>query len=108
MSRERDARQDPTPPPGQAPLSIRLFGGFDVRIQGRPLRRLRSRSEQWLLAVLALRSDRDTDRGWLAETIWPDSDPSRAMFYLRRSLSGLRDALEDQAERLKSTTPRTL
>src|SRR5687768_16383828 len=93
----------PTPP-----LSIRLLGGFDVWVDGRPLPRLRSRSERWLLALLVLRHDRDTDRAWLAETRWPESAPERALFYLRRGLAELRRALGSQAHRLRSPAPRAL
>ena len=48
--------------PAVPSLEIRLFGGFDVRIDGKPLPSLRSRREQWLLALLVLRQDRDTAR----------------------------------------------
>ena len=43
-------------------LDIRLFGSFDVRVEGRPLRPLRTRKGQWLLALLALRHGREVDR----------------------------------------------
>ena len=93
-------------PPGKA-LSIRLFGGFEVLVEGQPLPRLRSRAEEWLLALLVLRSDRETSRAWLAETVWPDATPERALFYLRRGLSDLRRALGQEAARLQSPAPRT-
>src|SRR2546425_6070137 len=37
-----------------APLSISLFGAFAVSVRGQPMPRLRSRSVEWLLALLAL------------------------------------------------------
>ena len=52
-------------------LQFRLLGGFDVRLGDSPLPSLRSRREQWLLALLVLRQDRDTAREWLATTLWP-------------------------------------
>ena len=89
-------------------VAFRLLGGFDVLVNGEPLPPLRSRREQWLLALLVLRHDRDTSRDWLATTIWPDAEESQARFYLRKSLSNLRNALGSEAARLLSPTPRTV
>lgn len=89
-------------------LEVRLFGGFDVRIEGEPLPALRSRREQWLLALLVLRQDRNTARDWLATTLWPDNDEAQALFYLRKSLSNLRQALGSASSCLLSPTPRTV
>ncbi|HLV81248.1 MAG TPA: tetratricopeptide repeat protein [Chthonomonadaceae bacterium] len=83
-------------------LVIRLFGPFDVRLGGRPLPRLRSHKEQWLLALLVLRAARPVERDWLAGTLWPESDASQAAYNLRRSLSNLRQTLGEQASRLLS------
>lgn len=77
-------------------------------MDGKPLPALRSRREQWLLTLLVLRQDRDTARDWLATTLWPDNDEQQALFYLRKSLSNLRQALGAGAARLLSPTPRTL
>jgi predicted ATPase/DNA-binding SARP family transcriptional activator len=57
---------------------------------------------------IGARSDRDTDRSFLAGTFWPDVKESQALFYLRRSLSELRQVLGPDAARLISPTPRTL
>jgi len=89
-------------------VEFRLLGGIDVRLGGGPLPPLRSRREQWLLALLVLRHDRDTAREWLATTLWPDNDEPQALFYLRKSLSNLRQALGTEAARLLSPTPRTV
>ncbi len=69
---------------------------------------LRSRREQWLLALLVLRHDKDTSRDWLASTLWPDNTDEQALFYLRKGLSNLRKALGLEAARLLSPTPRTV
>jgi len=69
---------------------------------------LRSKKERWLLALLVLRHDRDTDREWLATTLWPDNEEKQALFYLRKSLTNLRSALGDESARLLSPSPRTL
>ena len=50
-------------------FEVRFFAGFDVRVGDRPLPALRSRREQWLLALLVLRQDRDTSRDWLAASL---------------------------------------
>src|SRR5215813_5630820 len=89
-------------------LEIRLFGGFELRRASELLPRTRTRLGQWLLALLALRHDRDTERAWLAATLWPDSEENRALYYLRRSLGDLRHALGADASRLLSPAPRTL
>ncbi len=94
--------------PGVPPLEIQLFGGFEARVDGRPLPPLRSRREQWLLALLVLRQGRDTSRDWLAASLWPDNDMEQALFYLRKSLSNLRKALGEAAYRLLSPTPRAV
>lgn len=45
------------------------------------------------MALLALRQGRETERAWLAATLWPETEESRGRFYLRRTLSELREAL---------------
>jgi predicted ATPase/DNA-binding SARP family transcriptional activator len=89
-------------------LDLRLFGTFDVRIQGQPMPPLRYRKEQWLLALIALRHDRDLSRDWLAATFWPENDESQGRFYLRKALSSLRSSLGPEAHRLLSPTSRTV
>src|SRR5579871_2576523 len=88
-------------------LIIRLFGPLDVRCGGAPLRPLRTRKGQWLLALLALRQGREVQREWLAGTLWPDSLESQALYSLRRSLADLRRALGNQAVHLTTPSSRT-
>src|SRR5262245_17519289 len=85
-----------------APFAARLFGPLEVRVDGRPLPRLRTRRGEWLLALLILRAGRPVERGWLASVLWPDSREERARYNLRRTLADLRDALGTQADRLQS------
>src|SRR2546422_5056753 len=54
------------------PLTLRLFGPIELLLHGRPLPRLRSRKEPWLLALLTLHAGQELDRGWLAALLWPD------------------------------------
>src|SRR5579862_8665239 len=96
--------------PGSSPASlvIRLFGSFHAQHTGGVLPRTRTQKEQWLLALLLLRHQDALDRRWLAGLFWPDSTEARALQYLRRSLSNLRDVLGAEAWRLTAPTPRTL
>src|SRR5438876_11384419 len=89
-------------------LSIRLFGGFEVRVRGQPLSRVRTHSVEWLLALLVLRHGRPVLRSWLAGTLWPASDGERALSNLRRDLLALRRALGPEADCLGSPTRDTL
>ena len=95
---------------GAPPLKIQLFGRMEAEIHGRPLPRMRSRKELWLLALLALESGRDVSRVWLSQTLWPSPDYSTdlANNYLRRSLMELRKALGEEAGRLQSGSARSV
>ena len=84
------------------PLTMRLFGPLRVTMRGAPLPRLRTRSVEWLLALLALRPGRAVDRSWLAGTLWPESSESQALANLRNDLMRLRQALGPEAARLQS------
>jgi predicted ATPase/DNA-binding SARP family transcriptional activator/Tfp pilus assembly protein PilF len=93
-----------------AAFTLRLFGAFDLQVEGQPTTSLRLRKDRWLLALLSLAHGRPVQRDWLAQTLWPFPDflPSQAAYNLRRSLSALRKALDTQAGRLTSPTPHTL
>src|SRR5262245_9635238 len=93
-----------TPPP----LTAHLFGPLRVTVRGVPLPRLRTRSVEWLLALLLLGHGRTVERSWLAGTLWPDSDESRAFQNLRNVLVTLRKALGPEAARLQSPVPAVL
>ena len=82
-------------------LNLRLFGGLQACLGEKPLPPLRSRKGEWLLALLALRSA-PVSRSWLAGTLWPESEESRALLYLRRELTYLRKALGQECNRLLS------
>ena len=47
-----------TPDGGVPRLTLRLLGPFEVRLNGAPLPRMRTRKAQWLLALLVLRGGR--------------------------------------------------
>jgi DNA-binding SARP family transcriptional activator len=90
-----------------ASLAIRLFGSFEARVGGVPLRGLRTRKGEWLLALLVLRPE-GVERDWLAATLRPDAAASNGRYYLRRELDHLRRSLGAEAVRLCSPTPRFL
>src|SRR5262245_51911436 len=71
------------------PLSIHLLGAFEVRVRGTPMRSGRTRSVDWLLALLVLRQGREVSRSWLAGTFWPESGEAQALSNLRRNLMDL-------------------
>src|SRR5258708_18110363 len=91
-----------------SPLSIRLLGAFEVQVGGQPMRSVRARSVEWLLALLVLRHGRDVSRSWLAGTLWPESSEAQALLNLRRNLMELRQALGPEAERLRTPNRATL
>ena len=93
---------------GDFPLIIRLFGPFEVRVQGRPLPQLRSRKGKWLLALLLLRNEKEVERTWLAGILWPDSMESQSLANLRLTLTDLRTALGPEAVRIRTPSARTL
>ncbi len=89
------------------PLEIRLLGGFDVRVNGTSLTELRQ-WEQSLLARIVLLHGREISRNWLARSVWPDREEEQAIFYLRKAITTLREALGSEGKRLQSTGSRTL
>ena len=84
-------------------LRIALFGTVMVTIDGLPMRKLRTRTGDWLLALLVLNRKAPVARDWLAQTLWPDSPSATANGNLRRSLTDLREALGFEAKRLDSS-----
>jgi DNA-binding SARP family transcriptional activator len=98
----------PAPAPAVSPLVLRLFGPFDVRVNGLPLPRLRSRSGLSLLALLVLRHEAAVERDWLAGLLWPERSTSQGLATLRRDLTDLRRALGAAAGRLRSSTRHSL
>src|SRR5437879_101956 len=99
-----DVGWKPEPPA----LAIRLFGPFELRLNGSPFPRLRTRKGYHLLALLALRHGKEVERAWLAGTLWPDSSEPLAAASLRECLKDLRHALGPEAHRLRSPSRHTL
>src|SRR5689334_23997857 len=89
-------------PMALSPLTIRLFGPLRVTVRGEPLPRVRTRSVEWLLALLTLRHGSAVSRAWLAGTLWPESEENQALQNLRNDLVALRKALGPEAVRIQS------
>jgi predicted ATPase/DNA-binding SARP family transcriptional activator len=79
-----------------------------VLVHGAQMPRVRTRSVEWLLALLALRHGRTVSRTWLAGTIWPESMESQALANLRHDLVTLRKAIRPEEQRIQSPTRDTL
>src|SRR5438045_4765547 len=95
---------------GVVPLRIRLFGSVEIEVRGEPLPNLRSRTELWLLALLALQQGRPVRRTWLAQSLWPfpDHAADQSGYNLRRALTNLRKALGTETWRLRAVPPASL
>ncbi|AIE87470.1 tetratricopeptide repeat protein [Fimbriimonas ginsengisoli] len=89
-------------------IELRLFGRYEVTVDGTPLRRLRTHRGHMVLALLGLRLGKPIDRHAIAETVWPYSEPSDALYSLRRTLTDLRQALGTESGAIVSPTPTTL
>src|SRR5207244_10415735 len=92
----------------ELPLVVRFLGPWEARVCGQPMRPLRTRKGQWLLALLLLQKGCPVERDWLAGLLRPSSAGSEALANLRRSLTDLRRALGPEAGHLQSPTPHTL
>src|SRR5687767_1760886 len=92
----------------ESPLVIRMFGPMEALVHGENIAAPRNRKAMWLLALLALRGERETERKWLATTLWPDSSDELALYNLRRYLTVLRDLLGPESKRILSPSPRSL
>lgn len=95
----------PSAEPGQAApaaprLTVRCFGGFDLRLDGEPvvLGALKPRC-QALLRLLAMQGGRPLHREALIETLWPQADQAAGMRGLQVAVSTLRRFLEPDAGR---------
>jgi len=94
----------------QVPIVLRLFGVFELEIEGRSVAQELPRKDRWLLALLALAGERPVQRTWLAQNLWPfpETLESQAATYLRKSLWNLRNTLGEHAGCLLLPTLHTL
>ena len=90
-------------------LEIRLFGGFELRREGRELDPLPLRAARSLLAFLVLNRERPHTRDLLAGTFWPDFDESRARRRLSQALWQIQTSLRrEEGERYIIGAPDTV
>ena len=76
---------------------LKVLGGFNLTDStGSPIE-LKARKNRQLLAILALQGGRHHSRDQLAAMLWPDRQEEQARGSLRTALSGLRNALGDDA-----------
>lgn len=73
-------------------LVINLFGVFEARAEGVPIR-MPTRRVELILALLALTPDKAISRSYLAALLWPGQEDAQARASLRQALFRLRGAL---------------
>jgi DNA-binding SARP family transcriptional activator len=96
----------PSPPPSpRQPVAaqLRLLGGFELTVGGKPVDQfaVRPRARK-ALHMLALHVGRPVHRDVLAQAVWPDSRPDAALRSVHVAISSLRHLLEPAAERGQS------
>jgi len=90
-------------------LELMLLGGFEARLDGRPVAGLSYNKMRALLAYLAMEREQDHSRDVLAGLLWSGNDATTARGNLRRTLSDLRRTLElPQGLTLFSTSKHTI
>ena len=78
-----------------AHLTLRLFGPFQVTLDGEVVTDFRSDKVRALLAYLAVETERPHRREKLAGLLWPDWPERSARANLRRALANLRQVIGD-------------
>jgi DNA-binding SARP family transcriptional activator/predicted ATPase len=97
-------------------LTVRLFGPFQVYLNGEPVKGFRSDKARALLAYLCTEEMRPHRREKLAGLLWPDVNEQSARANLRYALANLRHVLGDQTGSRETsassdfliTTPQTI
>ncbi|HSR35406.1 MAG TPA: BTAD domain-containing putative transcriptional regulator, partial [Anaerolineae bacterium] len=81
-----------------AVLSIRLFGPFEVELDGEPVTGFATDKARALLAYLAVEADRPHRREALAGLLWPEVPEPSARGSLRTALGNVRQMVGDRAQ----------
>jgi len=91
-------------------LDVRLFGPFQVTLDGKPITGFRSDKVRALLAFLFTERAGPHRREKLAGMLWPDWPESSARANLRRALANLRSAISDHDSTppFLAVTPQTI
>ncbi|HVG07029.1 MAG TPA: BTAD domain-containing putative transcriptional regulator [Thermoanaerobaculia bacterium] len=74
-------------------VEIRLLGGFEVRVDGRPVNGFESQKVRGLLAYLVMPRGVPQGRERLAALFWPEHEPNSARSSLRQALYNLRSTV---------------
>jgi DNA-binding SARP family transcriptional activator/predicted ATPase len=77
-------------------LSVRLFGGFEVDLNGSPAIKFESDKVRALLSYLMVESYKSHRRDKLAGLFWPELPNRRARSNLSQALYNLRTVIDDQ------------
>jgi DNA-binding SARP family transcriptional activator len=80
-----------------AALSVRLFGPFQVALDGEAVTGFATDKGRALLAYLVVEADRPHRRESLAGLLWPDYPERSARTSLRSALANLRQVIGDAA-----------
>jgi DNA-binding SARP family transcriptional activator len=75
---------------------IQMFGGLRANCGERVIAHFRTQKTGSLLAYLARHCERSHSREFLAELLWPESEPESSRMRLRTALSSLRQELEPE------------
>ncbi|WP_433796675.1 tetratricopeptide repeat protein [Actinoplanes sp. CA-252034] len=91
-----DGTRLPASEDGSTPVRMRVLGGFEVFVDGRPvpLPAWRSRQARSLVKILVARRGRPVARLELRELLWPDDEPHRTAHRLSVLLSVVRTVLD--------------
>lgn len=73
-------------------IAVNLFGVFETRVEGVPIR-MPTRRVELLLALLALDPGKALSRSYLAALLWPAQEEAQARASLRQAIFRLRAAL---------------
>ncbi len=90
-----DPHRRRAPEPREATLDARLLGPFELRIDGRPVRRWNGQRGSQVLRYLLARRRHACARDELLEEFWPDVARAAARNRLQVAVSGLRRALAE-------------
>ena len=80
------------------PLTIRLFGRFDVCSGDQPTGALNARRARELFCYLVLHRNQPQLRETLADILWADAPPEQARKYLRQALWQIQTALRPHSD----------
>lgn len=77
-----------------APVSVNLFGTFELRLAGKPVRKWRAGKARGLFQYLVVHRDRVVLRDTLYESLWPESEWSPHSSSLRVAMHAVRQVLQ--------------